>query len=251
MSSYFLLVFLVLSIASCQNPQTETAEKNVKENINSDIVSSSEENKSDEPELIESFSDDKKVGTPRKNKIEILQFKKKESDFVGIKFYSLEKNKEWKLKQNFELIKYGELSCHPQIKDFNNDGFKDVTYVSDIAARGANEIRNLLVYDKKKDELIFIKNSGNYPNLSYNKELNCISALSVYGGYSTKFMKIDGDVLKEFARVETFGDVRKVYLIDENGKEKLLRKDKVNENEGFFRYKNFNPPEPSRFKEFN
>ena len=165
MYSFFLSIFLMLSIASCQNSQTETAGKIVEGNANSTLISKPEENKLSKPEIIESFSDDRKIGMPRKNKIELSQFEDDKDNFVVIKFYSLEKNKEWKLKQNFELVKYGGLPFEPQIKDFNNDGFKDLTYVSGIAARGANEIRNLFIYDKKKDELVFIKNSGDYPRL--------------------------------------------------------------------------------------
>ncbi len=51
-----------------------------------------------------------------------------------------------------------------QLEDFNNDGIKDMTYVSAVAARGANEVRRLFIYDKKRDELVYIKNSEDYPN---------------------------------------------------------------------------------------
>jgi hypothetical protein len=53
------------------------------------------------------------------------------------------------------------------LADFNNDGFKDVTYMSAEAARGANEIRRLFMYNREKDQLVYIKNSDQYPNLEY------------------------------------------------------------------------------------
>ena len=245
MNSYFLLIFLLLIVVSCQNQKTITMDKIVEENTNSNIDSKSKENELKESKLVDSFSDDKKIGSPRKNKIEISQLEGDKDNFVVIKFYSLDKYNEWKLNQTLELIKYGGLPLDPQIKDFNNDGFKDLTYISGVAARGANEIGNLLIYDKKKDELIFIKNSGDYPNLLYNKELDCITALSVYGGYATDFLRIDGDVLKKFAFVETFDNERKIYAVDKNGKEKLLRQDKIKMEDIYVRYKNFDPPEPS------
>lgn len=245
MKSYFLLAILILINASCQNQQNQTNIEINKENANSTVISKTEEKKLSEPELVESFSDDKKIGTPRKNKIEISQFEGDKNNFVVIKFYSLEKNKEWKLKQSFELEKHGGSFTIPKIKDFNNDGLNDITYHSADPGRGANDLRTLFIYDKKRDEIIHIKNSQEYPNLSYNKELNYITALRVYGGYATDFLKIDGDVLKEFARVETFGNERKIYTVDKNGKEKLLRQDRVKIEDIFVRYKNFNPPELS------
>ncbi len=43
---------------------------------------------------------------------------------------------------------------------------------------------------------------------------------------------------------------RMIYLTNKNGKEKLLRTDKIKE-DGFVRYKNFNPPEPYEYEELN
>ena len=80
--------------------------------------------------------------------------------------------------------------------------------------------------------------------MRYNKILDCIDSQAITGSSFTSFLKIDGDLLKEFARVETSNtdNSRYVYLIDKNGKEKLLRKDKISEDELYDRYKTFNPP---------
>ncbi len=127
---------------------------------------------------MELFTDDSNVGLPHRNKIEVSNFKNSDDDITiqniaVIKFYSLDTNKEWKLKQTFEFEKDGIAECDPKFEDFNNDGFKDMTYVSAVGARGANELRRLFIYHKKKDELIYIKNSENYPNMRFS------------GGYST------------------------------------------------------------------
>ena len=165
--------FLILAIVSCQNQQPKVSDEIVETNTNSIAVSESGESKRQTKELEEFFSDDTNIGLPNRNKVEVFNFKKSDGDFsksniAVIKFYSLDTNKEWKLKQTFEFEKDGIADCDPKLEDFNNDGFKDMTYVSAVAARGANEVRRLFIYDKKKDELIYIKNSENYPNMQYN-----------------------------------------------------------------------------------
>lgn len=252
---YVFIGFLILAIASCQNQQHKISDEIVETNINSTTVSKSEESNVSARELVEFFTDDSKVGLPHRNKIEVSNFKKSDGNISDgniavIKFYSLNANKQWKLKQTFEFKKDQLHDCDPKLEDFNNDGFKDMTYVSAVAARGANEVRRLFIYDKTKDELIYIKNSENYPNMLYNKELDCIDAWLFHGGSSTIFLKIDGDSLKEFASVHN--DVnRTIYLIDKNGKEKPLRRDKIKEEDIYVRYKNFNPPEPYEYEELN
>jgi hypothetical protein len=163
----------------------------------------------------------------------------------------LTQDKKWELRQIFNQEKYGSLGFDVQFSDFNNDGFNDVTFVSGIAARGANEVRNLFIYDKKNDRLIYIKNSGDYPNLLFNKTLNCLDSQVFTGSTWTSFLKIEGELLREFARVDIFDTAleRRVYLIDKNGKERLLRTDKINNDELFERYKTFNPPTPYKAEE--
>lgn len=204
-------------------------------------------------ELVEAFTDDKNVGVKGENKVEVNNYKRadadkrnqiKDTNIAEIKFYSLGANKQWILKQKFEFDKDDVLGCDPQIEDFNNDGYKDITYVSTIAARQANEVRNLFIYDKQKDELVYVKNSEDYPNLLYNKKLKCLDSFMVHGGSTTVFLKLDGDVLKEFASVGSSGYERISSIIDKNGEEKILRKDKIDDDERYVRYKNFNPIEP-------
>ncbi len=247
MYSYIFICFLILTTASCQNQQYKISNEIVETNTNSIVAAKPEETSADTNELVEFFSDDSKIGSRHKNKIEISNFKKTDdnipnSNLVVIKFYSLYAGKQWKLKQTFEFEKDGIGDCDPKLEDFNNDGYKDMTYISADGARGANELRRLFIYDKKKDELVYIKNSENYPNMLYNKKLDCIDAWLFYGGTSTVFLKIDGDSLKEFASVSDYDGIRTINFIDKDGKEKLLRKDKIKE-AGFARYKNFNPLE--------
>jgi len=121
----------------------------------------------------------------------------------------------------------------PKFEDFNNDGLNDLTFISGTAARGANEIRTLLIYEKKSDELLHIKNSADYPNLAYNSRLDCIDAWSFYGGTATVFLRLKGDMLEEFASVEDFPPNRTVTVRDRNGREKVIRRDKIADNAHF------------------
>lgn len=149
-------------------------------------------------------------------------------------------NSKWHIIQSFEFLKDGILSCDPEITDFNNDGFNDLTFQSSIAGRGANTIRKLFIFERNSGKLKFIKNSENFPNIRYNKELNCIDAFRVYGGAQTAFAKIENDTLREFANIEIYNDTLKVKIIDKNGKEKLLKIEKYKK-EYFHRFKNFLP----------
>ena len=127
----------------------------------------------------------------------------------------------------------------PNISDFNNDNFNDITFISGTAARGANEVRRLFIYENQEQKLISMVNSQDYPNMLYNKELDCIDAFLVYGGCSTVFLNIQGDSLKEFASVE-LNDGLTVSTYDKNGKENIILTDKTNK-AGCIRYKNFRP----------
>lgn len=138
-------------------------------------------------------------------------------------------------------MKDGITNCEVKILDFNNDEAKDLTFKSSVAARGANEIRKLFIFDKKNNKLILMKNSDNYPNLEYNKVLDCIDSWMVYGGTSTVFLKIEKDSLREFAGVSLFDEERKIYIIDKKWKQKTIKKEIVKNLEVYTRFKNYRP----------
>lgn len=94
MRSYFFTGFLLITVAACQNRQPEIVNYVAETNTNSVVVSESKEGNLFVKELIEFFSDDSKIGSPRKNKIELSHFKISKGDLpdsnkVEIKFYSL------------------------------------------------------------------------------------------------------------------------------------------------------------------
>jgi len=189
-------------------------------------------------QLDEYFADSLNIGRKSNNKIDLSLFRTDDSIFVVINFYS-KQNEKWVLKNHYEFEKDGITGLDTKLSDFNNDGLNDMTYISAVAARGANEVRRLFIYDKDNDQLTLMKNSEDYPNMLYNKELDCIDAFLVYGGCSTVFLKISGDSLKEFASVELF-DGLYVRTYDELGKEKIILEDTAHKGE-YERYKNYNP----------
>ena len=201
-------------------------------------MNSTETVPTDTVQLEEVFIDSTTIGRKKMNKVEVFKYRATDSNYVDIKYYTKQADN-WKLIQTIHFLKDGVIGCDTKLSDFNNDGLNDMTIVSAVAARGANEVRRLFIYDKKTDNLIEMKNSENYPNMLYNKELNCIDAFLVYGGSSTVFLRISGDSLKEFASVEAMEGVT-VKEIDRNGKEKIIFQDTANK-AAYIRFKTYKP----------
>lgn len=195
-------------------------------------------------EIIETFVDSLNIGEKGKCKIELIRHRVYNDNYVIIKFYIKGRNtikdpETWMIQNNYSYETDALMGFEPNISDYNNDNFNDITFISGTAARGANEVRRLFIYDNQEQKLISIVNSQDYPNMLYNKELDCIDAFLVYGGCSTVFLNIDGDSLKKFASVE-LNDGLTVSIYDRNGKEKIIMTDKTNK-ASYIRYKNFKP----------
>ncbi len=222
-----ILIFFLFSL-SCSTKQ-EKKENNTQSKKNTIINA----------EIIESFVDSLNIGEKGKSKVEIIKRFVSDSVCVSIKFYTKE-TKNWILQNTYFYegqISYG---IEPEIMDFNNDKFNDFTYRSATAARSANEVRRLFIYDNENKKLISIHNSQGYPNMQYNKELNCIDAFLVYGGTSTVFTRIVADSLREFASISSSFGNRIVHEIDTFGNSKIIQKDTIIDFEGVYvRYKNY------------
>lgn len=194
---------------------------------------------------IESFTDYRRIGRPRKNKVEVRCFDLGDERIAEIKFYSRDRKGTWKQKQSFDFSNdYGPPDCDPKIDDLNNDRLGDLTYQSAVAARGANEIRKLFMYDKQLDQLVYVKNSEDYPNLAYNKKLNCMDAWLVYGATSTVFLRLERDTLREFASVST-GIEQTVTVTDKAGNRRIIYRKKMNPNsfeQVYTRFTTYRPP---------
>jgi len=199
--------------------------------------------KSTEETRLEQFADEKRIGRPGKNKIEIKCYSQGNERFAEIRFYTKSEYGAWIEIQSFKFDKDGVTDCDPFIEDFNKDGLKDFSYQSNVAARGANEVRKLFIYDRTRDALVYIQNSENYPNLAYNKTLNCVDSFIVTGTTETVFLHIDGDKLREFASVDN-GLLREVMVTDKTGKSQIIRRQKYNIDdfdEAYRRFSNYDP----------
>ena len=240
-----ILLFTFIVFLSCNSQQgIERSKKNTTSKIENSIRDITEEETS-KTEIIETFVDSTNIGDKGKYKVELIKYRILNDSYVIIQFYMKWDNK-W-IGQNkyfYECDAIQDLS--PIFEDYNNDNFNDMTFISATAARSANEVRRLFIFNEKNRELISILNSESYPNLLYNNELNCIDAFLVYGGSSTVFARIKKDSLIEFASVHN-DNYRTVYEIDQFGKEKLLSRDTIIDFENIYvRYINYKP-----LKEYN
>ena len=236
----YILVLTIIFLVSCSTKQNKNGNNySLQEIANSKTIDTTIQ----KTEIIETFVDSTNIGIKGESKIEIIKHRVFDDIYVIVKFFTKRHN-QW-ITQNTYLYESTDIvSLDPNISDFNNDKLNDITFISARAARMANEVRRLFIYDEQERELISIINSQDYPNMLYNKELDCIDAFLVYGGSSTVFAKIKKDSLVEFARVNN-SDCRTVYEKDKNGQEILLQKDTIIDGEGVYvRYENYKPLTP-------
>lgn len=225
------ILIILIFILSCTASPTDNEIKDVS------IADTTNTN----TEIIETFVDSLNIGEKGKNKVELIKHRVFDDTYVIVKFYRKATVPNRWYNANTYIVQCNAMQgLLPNITDFNNDNFNDITFISAQAARGANEVRRLFVYDDYKRALISIVNSEDYPNMRYNKELNCIDAFLFHGGTSTVFARIKGDSLKEFASVHNDSH-RTVYEVDKFGKDKLLRRDKINPEDVYIRYMNYKP----------
>lgn len=189
-------------------------------------------------EIIETFTDSLNIGEKGKCKIELIKHRVYDNTYIIVKFYTKGPNY-WYIQNTYLYECDALMDLTPNISDFNNDKLNDITFISATAARGANEVRRLFIYDDYEKKLISIVNSEDYPNMLYNKELDCIDAFMVYGGCSTVFLKINGDSLNEFASVELMDGIT-VKEINKNGKDSIIFHDRKRKDE-FIRFKSYKP----------
>jgi hypothetical protein len=245
-----LLLTIFLSCQPNQEPKPQIAKVDTIEIKNSEIplgnnpFISNQNLDTAKTAIIETFVDSLNIGVKGKCKIELIKHRVYDDIFVIIKFYIKGSNttkdpEYWMNTNTYSYETTAMMGFEPVVSDFNNDNFNDITFISGTAARGANEVRRLFIYDNQNKNLVSIVNSEDYPNMLYNKKLDCIDAFLVYGGCSTIFLSIAGDSLKMFASVE-LSDGLTVKTYDKNGNEKIIKADKTNK-AGYIRYQNFNP----------
>lgn len=238
MKLYILIALTFLT--SCTSKHNGKAVKTDKKNQTTNKI---DKNALTQPtEILEIFIDSLSIGEKGSCKIEIIKHRVLDENYFIVKFYT-RNPKQWYLQNTYLYPCFAQMDLEPNISDFNNDGLNDITFNSGIAARGANEVRRLFVYDKQTKELISIVNAEQFPNLQYNAELNCIDAWLFHGGTTTVFARIEKDSLKEFASVDLDNYIT-VYEVNKFGQNKLIRRDTITSfrnRDAFVRYKNYKP----------
>lgn len=246
----FTLLSILLSCKPNQEPKKPIAQTDTTETTNTKITLGNNPFISNQnidiakTAIIETFVDTLNIGVKGKCKVELIKHRVYDDIFVVIKFYikginTAKDMEHWMNTNTYSYETTAMMGFEPVISDFNSDNFNDITFISGTAARGANEVRRLFIYDNQNKNLVSILNSEDYPNMLYNKKLDCIDAFLVYGGCSTIFLNIERDSLKMFASVE-LSDGLTVKTYDKNGNEKIIKEDKTNK-AGYIRYQNFNP----------
>lgn len=226
-----IIIIFSQVIFSCNKMVEINSSKNATPTIENLIVS----------DTLEHFSDSTNFGKKTKNRIDIYKIGTNLNTFIKIYLFKKNENN-WIL--NDSLIIEGDIinNLNAEISDFNNDKLNDIIFTSGTAARGGNNIQTLILYSKESDKLKRIKNSENFPNLMYNKKLDCIDALILTGGQTTYFLKIKNGSLKEFANVDQRDNRIVSEILDKNGKWQEI--ENIEEKfSGFDRFINFDPIE--------
>ncbi|AZA98284.1 hypothetical protein EG359_01105 [Chryseobacterium joostei] len=190
----------------------------------------------------EHFTDAKTVIKSGKYKINITQTNQKPEAVVRFQLFR-KSGKNWQEIQNGSFKKQTDFGLYVTTdEDLNNDGYNDIKISYEQAGRGSNEITKLFIFNPKTQKLEDIVNSQEYPNLHYNAKRNCVNGYAFHGGNTTYFLKINGNKLQNFARVEYYIDTVYSYKI-KNGKEILLKKQAYNSDSGATFFSNFDPVE--------
>lgn len=122
---------------------------------------------------IEKFADAKTVIQNGKYKLAATQTN--HGNDASVVFLLSEKvGKNWILRQKEHFTKQNFSLEVTTEEDLNNDGYNDVKFSYAQAARGANEITLLYIFNPKTKKLEKISNSPDYPNLHYNPRRKCV-----------------------------------------------------------------------------
>ncbi|MDJ1481783.1 hypothetical protein QNI16_14880 [Cytophagaceae bacterium YF14B1] len=258
MNKVFLFVFgLLILISQCSNENKQSIAKKAQSTsfVRKDTAEYLDSSKTDnyplpksaplpvkkKVDVEEHIVDSTQIGERGCFKLDLSQIRNQD-DEVFVKFSLYQRTEVgWRLNQKKFIQKSNISNLGLIIYDYNNDGYKDIAYKVDAAARGANDMRIIWLFVPETGKLTPIKNASNFPNLRYNKELDCLDSWAIYGGSSTIFLKIEGDSLREFAGLDSFDGYRTTYTINKSGKKRILKKEKIYEDAVYNRYSNYNP----------
>lgn len=189
---------------------------------------------------VQRFSDSQTFVKAGRYKINVVQKNSEEFSTVYFKMYKKSKSSWIKIQDgNFRKESSFPLSVDTS-EDLNNDGYGDVKISYAQAGRGSNSIEKVFMFDPRKQQLVEIINSQEYPNLHYNPGRNCLNSYAFYGGTSTYFLKIKKNRLEEFGRVDYANDTVQSFKII-NDKEILLQKRPYKSTDAAVFFSDFDP----------
>ena len=187
----------------------------------------------------ELFIDSTRIGIKNRHKLEVRKCID-DSVYVEINLYK-KQNDAWIPQQQGKYTCTLPPNLNVEIIDYNNDGFSDFSYESNMAARSANEIRTLFIYNPETEKFQHIRNSEHYPNPAYNSKLDCIDSYAIYGGSTTYFLKVQADSLYRFASVSLFDTEREILVYNQQGEETILLQDTLgNRDLVYIRFTDYN-----------
>lgn len=188
-------------------------------------------------EILESYCDSIRTKTGELYIISLESVESTASDDHLVHLHFL--NDEGTSIDTFTIFKDPYIGCEPRLYDYNGDGSMDYSFVSSIAARGANEVRSLFIFDPEVKRFRYIVNSEDFPNLIYNPRLKCMDSWAFHGGTTQSFLKLESDSLVATYTIDVHGFER-VLGKYENGKWIILKTDSIAD-AGFPRYLHFDP----------
>lgn len=211
----FIIISVLLSTVSCKTNNTNT-DSNTDANIEDQTITN------DSVSVV--FQDSTNIGKKGNYKLEITQTYFENDDIntlLNITLFEKTPNG-WQYIQNVKDSIQDVFNIDVELTDINNDGLLDFSYVYLLALRGFNDVRKHYIFDGKLNRLIGIKNSPQYPNLIYNEDLDCIESHIGHGGYTTVFLQLDNDSLKEFASIDLYDNKRIISITNKEGEETII-----------------------------
>lgn len=220
----YLISIMLLALFSCTNRTSVGSHSDIQNTTNQTVVHDYQNGDVNASYL---FVDSTNVGQKGKYKITVEGLI--DGAKMDLKMNLSEKTPTgWKTVQEITETVLDLSDPDIELADINNDGFMDLRFKNMLAGNGYNELRKHYVFDKSNMQLKPITNSDNYPNLYYDPDLDCVVSYAVSGGYSSTFLVLEADSLREFASIVLSDNQRTVSTRNKQGVITILDKSDYN-----------------------
>lgn len=167
----------------------------------------------------------------------LVEFSKNSSQ---IQFYFKEKvGQKWNIIDSYHRESTEVLQPDIQFKDYDFDGYKDLSFNSDLGINGSNEMRTIILFKPNGNKIKVIEASPEFPNLRIDNKRKFLISTIFSGSTENIFFRFKNDTIEKIAMLEFDNSlVLKKY---KNGK---LISEKIIENISCDRYSRFSNYEP-------